>query len=188
MDFFNGIGKKFTHAARTVQELTREGVEGSRLALDLRSARGELDRQLADLGRAYYEWITEGVSEVPEDLIARVGASMEHIESLMAQKERSRPHARCPGCGFVQAENARFCSNCGRRMPEDAPEPVAAEEDTEYCAECGAMRHGSSIYCSVCGHSFDPQEAQAHEPPAPIETPAIAEPLEEPEAYTREDN
>ena len=122
MDFFNGLGKKFTKAARSVQELTREGVENTRLAADLRSARSELDRQFADLGRAYYESLSAG-DEVPEELVSRVRVTMEGIEALLAQKERARAQVRCPDCGAMQSEDARFCSSCGRRMPEPGPEP-----------------------------------------------------------------
>ena len=48
MEFFNDLGKKSSHAARSVQERTREGVENTRLSADLRAARAELERQLED--------------------------------------------------------------------------------------------------------------------------------------------
>lgn len=187
MDFFNGLGKKFTEAARSVQELTRESVESSRLTADLRSARSELDRQYAELGRAYYESLSDG-SEVPGALISRVRATLEEIDGLMAQKERSRTQVRCPGCGAMQSGGARFCSACGRRMPE--PDPVAEQEpsaecDAEYCAECGAMRQNGAKYCDVCGFAFDDAGIPAPAP-RPESSPAPAEPAEEPDEHLNE--
>lgn len=187
MDFFNGLGKKFTKAARSVQELTREGVENTRLAADLRSARSELDRQFADLGRAYYESLSDG-GEVPEELVSRVRVTMESIEALLAQKERARAQVRCPDCGAMQSEDARFCSSCGRRMPEPGPEPEdepAAEDDAEYCAECGAMRQNGAKYCDVCGFAFDDADVPAPAP-RPESDLAPAEPAEEPDEHLNE--
>lgn len=186
MDFFNEIGKKFTKAARSVQDLTREGVENTRLAADLRSARSELERRFADLGRAYYETLSDG-GEVPAELVSRVRATMEGIEALLAQKERARAQVRCPDCGAMQPEDARFCSSCGRRMPEPGPEPAdeppASEDGAEYCAECGAMREGNAKYCAVCGFSFDDADAPA---PRPETGEVPAEPAEEPDEHLNE--
>lgn len=187
MDFFNDLGKKFTKAARSVQELTREGVENTRLAADLRSARSELDRRLADLGRAYYESLSDG-GEVSPELVSRVRATMDSIDELLAQKDRTRAQVRCPGCGAMQAADARFCSSCGRQMPEPSPQPIeesVGEDGVEYCAECGAMRENHSKYCAVCGYAFDDAEMPA---PAPrsMSDEAPAEPSEEPAEHLNE--
>lgn len=179
MEFFNGLGRKFTNVARTVQERTRESVESTLLSADLRSAHSELERQLIELGRAYYASVTEGDCEVPEELVRRVRESMDQVDRLTGQRARSQ--ARCSSCGSVQSAEARFCSNCGRPMPENPPslveEPVI---DAQYCAECGAMRQGESRFCAVCGGAFDAAGTSAELPAAPaIPKP---EPLEEPES------
>ena len=188
MDFFNEIGKKFTKAARSVQDLTREGVENTKLAADLRSARSELERRFADLGRAYYETLSDG-GEVPAELISRVRTTMEGIEALLAQKERARAQVRCPDCGAMQPEDARFCSSCGRRMPEPCPAPVddepSAGGEPQYCAECGAMREGNAKYCAVCGFAFDDADVPAPAP-RPESVAAPAEPAEEPDEHLNE--
>ncbi len=181
MEFFNDLGKKFSHAARSVQERTREGVENTRLSADLRAARAELERQLTELGRAYFEFAGGG-EPVPDELVARVRATMEQIEALSAQRERARQQTRCPGCGAVQSGEARFCSNCGRPMPEKSPElrdAPAADDEVQYCEHCGAMRQNGVRFCTVCGAPFEPgEDAPAPQPPA---VPAPAAPLEEPE-------
>ena len=187
MEFFNDLGKKFSHAARTVQERTREGVESTRLSADLRAARGELERQFAELGRAYYESVT-GETPVPDELVARVRATLEQIEALTAQRERARQQTRCPSCGAVQSGEARFCSNCGRPMPEKAPDPAEEPTDSDelqYCEQCGAMRQGKSRFCVVCGFSFETEDAQPALQPAEEPVPE-SEPLEEPEATDAE--
>ena len=181
MEFFNDIGKKLSRAARGVQELTREGVESTRLAVDLRAARNELEKSYMELGRAYYESLSGG--DVPQAQIERVKACMEEIETLTALRDRPAKALRCPHCGMLQNEDARFCSSCGRRMPEEAPvfsTPASTEEDEpEYCNSCGAMRHGSAQFCPVCGNAFG-SGADLTEPVRAEKEPGF-EPLEEPE-------
>ena len=183
MDFLNDLGKKFTQAARSVQAFTRESTESTRLSSALRDAREELDSLYAELGRACYEQRVRPESEISDELYDRVTAALERLDELSARKDRK---ARCPGCGAVQALDARFCSNCGRRMPEDAPTPVTETDDTDgqYCPECGAMRKDDAGFCAVCGHSF--AEVPAPEAPAPeapdAPDPTRPEPLEEPDA------
>lgn len=185
MDFLNDIGKKVFRAARSVQELTREGVESTRLAADLRAARAELDKRYLALGRAYYAVVSGDVDEVPQELIEGVSGALAEIDSLNAQRERARAQEKCPGCGAMQSEGARFCSNCGRRMPEQAPAlaeetPEAAEE---YCAECGAMRHGESKFCPVCGCAFADGDVPAVIPAPQAEEAVPPEEPDDAEAY-----
>lgn len=178
MEFFNDIGKKLSRAARGVQELTREGMENTRLAVDLRAARSELEKSYAELGRAYYESLSGG--EVPQTLVDRVKNCLAEIETLTALRDRPAKSMRCPSCGTMQEDGARFCSCCGKRMPEEAPALPEEEEtdDAEYCADCGAMRRGDVQFCPVCGRAFGDENLP--EPVLPAEDPAV-EPLEEPE-------
>jgi len=154
MDFFGDLGRKFSHAARAVTERTRESVENTKLSVDLRAARAELESRLADLGRAYYDSVVVEGCPVPESLLLRVRESMAQVEALEGQRDRANRQCRCPACGSVQGAEARFCSNCGRPMPEAAPAEPEIEDDEEFCESCGAVRQGESRYCAVCGAAF----------------------------------
>ena len=172
MEFFNDLGKRFTRVARSVQERTREGLENTRLSADLYSLRGDLERQYTALGEAYFKAQLSG-EEVPQELFSRAKATYDRIEELTAQREN---RVRCPACGAYQAEDARFCSKCGRRMPEEAPEvadDASDEDESEYCPVCGAMRHEGSSFCVVCGHEFNAKTEEA--------APAAEEEKEAPE-------
>ena len=181
MDFLGGLGKKFSHAARTVTERTKDSVENTKLAVDLRSARSDLESRYAELGRAYYNSLTMENYEVPASLIQRVREGVALVESLAAQRDRALRQVRCAACGSAQPQEANFCSNCGRPMPESAPVlEESAPDDAEYCEFCGAMRQGTSNFCAVCGEAFSREDMN---PPAviqPAKEPA-PDPLEEPE-------
>lgn len=179
MDFFNDLSKKFSQAARTVQERTREGVETTKLSVDIRAARTELDARMLALGRAYYEHIANGGPDVDESLIRAVRESVAQIENLTAQRDRVRQQTRCPACGSAQPEGSRFCANCGRPMPEKSPEIAAPADNIQYCEQCGAMREGNSRFCAVCGSSFIPEDnPPALETSEPMSIPAPEEPAD----------
>lgn len=180
MEFFNDLGKKFSHAARSVQERTREGVESTKLTVDIRAARAELDNRLAALGRAYYEHVVNAGPEVDESMIRAVRESTARIESLSAQRDRVRQLTRCPACGSAQPEDSRFCANCGRPMPEKPPVVAESTVDTQYCEQCGAMREGNARFCAVCGSSFFPED----NPPALDSAPTAPMPAPEEPADT----
>lgn len=174
MEFFNDLGKKFSQAARSVQERTREGVESTKLTVNISAARAELDSRLAALGRAYYEHVVNGAPEADESLIRAVRESIAQIESLSAQRDRVRQQTRCPACGSAQPVDARFCANCGRPMPEKPPETAAPADGVQYCEQCGAMREGDARFCAVCGSSFIPEDNPPALEPAPAAAPMPA--------------
>ena len=181
MDFFCDLGRKFSHAARSVTERTKESVENTKLAVDLRAARNDLESRFAELGRAYYDSITMEKREVSQELIQSVREAIALVENLTAQRDNASRQVRCPSCGSTQAHDANFCSNCGRPMPESAPAMVeTAVDDAEYCDSCGAMRQGESKFCAVCGEAFAKEDAN---PPAIVQpTPSpVPDALEEPE-------
>lgn len=185
MDFFNGLGRKFTNVARTVQEITRDSVENNRLSSDMKSAEEELDRRCAVLGRAYFETLENPDAKIPASVIDAVRDAMNRVAALTAQRDRLNRRTRCPACGAVQAEDANFCSNCGRAMPEAVQEAPAPDAEAEYCERCGAMRGGEARFCEVCGGAFDPEDRIPELPDTvrkvsmpPAEEPDYAEHME----------
>lgn len=60
--------------------------------------------------------------------------------------ETGSSSGKCPKCGAELPENAKFCLNCGERVP-------AADDDTVICPECG-KRVPKAKFCPECGHKF----------------------------------
>lgn len=49
--------------------------------------------------------------------------------------------ASCPKCGAPQANNAKFCPECGEKLQKAA-----------FCPECGAKLTPGAKFCPECGH------------------------------------
>lgn len=179
MEFFNDLSKRFSNVAKSVSEKTKDSVEVTRIASDLRLQRNALEQLYTELGKVCYTIrMGEGDSEQAEQLAQRIQRTNQRIEELSAQRDTIRDVRRCPGCGSVMAKEARFCSACGRRLPEEAPRTEdEGPADAEYCPDCGAQRGEGERFCTVCGKSFeDAEPARTKETPvesvesAPINT------------------
>ena len=183
MEFFNDLSKRFSNVAKTVSEKTKDSVEVTRIANDLRIQKNSLEQLYSELGKVCYALRMGEAGAAPEQaeqLANRISSVKARIEELSAQRDAIRDVRRCPGCGAVSTKEARFCASCGRRLPEDAPVPEAMDK-AEYCPDCGAQRTGEERFCAVCGKSFvEPDEAASAPKDAPEAKP-VAFNVEEPE-------
>ena len=152
MAFFNDFKELFQNAAQTVTNKTKDGMETARLASESRSVANDLAAVYEQIGRVYVESEGRNAEELTL-LAAKAVALKERMEGLERQRMQLRNQSRCPACGAAAAKDARFCSSCGRRMPESAPEAekAPAVEDVNYCPECGAMLREGEKFCAVCG-------------------------------------
>ena len=59
---------------------------------------------------------------------------------------------QCPECDSYNAEDARYCDQCGSALPGGQQEPYEQEADeTIECPGCGAMNEPDARYCDQCG-------------------------------------
>ena len=113
MEFFNDLSKRFSNVAKSVTEKTKDSVEVTRIANDLRVQKNQLEQLYTDLGKACYAVrIGEGDADQAEQLAQRIQTVLARIEELSAQRDAIRDIRRCPGCGAVMTKDARFCSSC----------------------------------------------------------------------------
>ena len=182
MDFLNEFSKRFSSVARSVSEKSKESAEVTRLNGDLHAAEAALERLYSRYGKACYALQAgEGSRAAAEELALRIRAARLQVDELTAQRDAAREMKRCLSCGAVHPAQARFCSACGKRLPEEAPKPEPVEPG-EYCPNCGAQRENGEERCPICGAPFEPEAdapAIAEAKPVQEEVPDVEEPLEE---------
>lgn len=170
MDFLNGFGRKVNKVMRSVTEKTTESAGLARISAELRALTADCDRLFSELGHVCYALQAgEGDPGTARELCERIDDMQARIAELREQREALREPRRCPACGAVQGREHRYCSNCGKRLPEDAPVPAAPDAGA-YCPECGAAREGGEARCAVCGRPFEGEPAP--EPPGEAEAAA----------------
>lgn len=177
MDFLKEFSKQFSNIARSATEKNREGAEANRLNAQLKAAEDELERLYTRFGKASYAAVTgEGDSAEVESLALRVRATRLQVEELTAARDAVRELKRCVNCGMLFPKEARYCSACGKKLPEGAPKPEPVEAG-EYCPNCGAKREGGEPRCPVCGYDYAAPEPVPEPAPAPVPAePAPEEP------------
>lgn len=158
MAFFNDFKEKFTNAAHSVSNKTKDSLELTRISGEIRTMEDKVSSLYTELGRNYFN---NAGKEACDALCSRIAELREKIGEMDQRRMQLRNQNRCPACGAVMNEGARFCSNCGRRMPEPeaAAEPAPDAENTQFCPECGAMRRDDASFCDICGHDFNGQES-----------------------------
>lgn len=178
MDYLKEFGKQVSHVARSVSGKPKGGSELSRLNAEVKAAEDALEKLYARYGKASYA-LNQGSGDARalEDLAVQVHAAQLRLGELTEQRDAAKQFKRCPSCGAVHPSQAKFCSACGKRLPDEAPRPEPMAEG-EYCPGCGALREGGEARCPVCGAYFD-APALVSEPMA-ASMPEIATDIEEP--------
>ena len=192
--FFSDLGKTFQNAAKSIQKMTSDGVEATKLNSELRALRDERSKLFASLGEAYYATRgKEGSAEQLDLLVRRIDELEERTQAVRAELDALDNKQRCPGCNVAVDKSAKFCPSCGAKMPEAAPSEQEVEDNAgdapaaaEYCAKCGALRQGEARFCPVCGQPYDPE---ASKPEIEINWPEAdaQDPAEEPAPEERDE-
>jgi class 3 adenylate cyclase/tetratricopeptide (TPR) repeat protein len=80
------------------------------------------------------------------------------------RKSTAGPGTHCPDCGFANAADAHFCSQCGHSMGAERA-----------CPQCGAGCASDSRFCSNCGTRLAPVIGPVGEAPRPYTPTHLAE-------------
>lgn len=65
---------------------------------------------------------------------------------------QTQVQVRCPNCGTLNPENAKFCSSCGQGL-------VQQQAATQACPQCGTANPADAKFCANCGHALAQSQA-----------------------------
>lgn len=120
--------------------------------------------------------------EISEMLAAkREGRHPQKDEKDEKPKEVVETGKKCPECGTLNKENAKFCVGCGKSFEEKTvkikPVDIKDAKDTKICSSCKSEIPENAKFCVVCGEtqevSTEKQEEEIETPEAVIETKKV---------------
>lgn len=182
MDFLNGFGRKVNRVMRSVTEKTTESASLSRVLGELNALKDECDRLFNELGRVCYGLQNgEGDPTAISRLCGQIEERQARIAELNEQRDALKEPRRCPACGSAQGREARYCSSCGKRLPEDGPVAASPATDEAFCPNCGAAKEPEATVCPLCGRPYAPDAREAAPAEGDAQPPAVDIDTEEPE-------
>lgn len=174
-DIIMDVLEKVQDIVKAASDKTSEIIEVSRLKAGIAEERRALTDQMAKLGAIYYELYKNGEVLTPDAVnicmiadkysnkIEERQAELTRINEANAAKRAAKNPApvsteqECPECGSKNPEGAKFCFDCGAKLPEiidvEASEVVQEAEQAQkrYCVSCGAELGEGKKFCSECG-------------------------------------
>ncbi|MCL2300278.1 MAG: zinc ribbon domain-containing protein [Firmicutes bacterium] len=131
-----------------------EKIGGALGALD--GMRQQETRLFEDIGRQAWEQSPNAWPEGAqlEKLRQDMAAAREALDALRAERETEEEEAkhRCAGCGYRNADDAKFCNQCGNPLPGAFPAAAPAEP---VCGSCGTKLLPGALFCAECGAKQD---------------------------------
>ena len=127
MEFFDKLSETIVSAGKDVGQKAKDVSEIAKLKMDIRSKEDFVEKQYAELGKAYYEKHKEDETEetgengekTPEqEHFFLISEALSEIERMRAEVFKLQGAAECPKCGAKMPQGAAFCSNCGTKMDD----------------------------------------------------------------------
>lgn len=139
-----------------------KNTEINRLQKQMDSQTAFLRDLYAQLGEAYANAHADDTDGEYASLLADIRAGRQTFEQMKAEITALRGQILCPECGAVLPADAKFCINCGAKIPERV-------DTTLRCNSCGSPLLADAKFCTVCG---TPVAAAAPDvPAAPVVLP-----------------
>ena len=118
MEFFDKLSETIVSAGKDVGQKAKDVSGIAKLKMDIRSKEDFVEKQYAELGKAYYEKHKDEEEGEEAEQFFLIREAVEEIERMKAEVLRIQGSAECPKCGAKMPEGAVYCSNCGTKMDD----------------------------------------------------------------------
>lgn len=133
MDFQKKVSegaKSLVEGAKIFGKKSGDLVESTKIKFEISKLEKEVDNNISALGNLVFLKFKgeEGYEEEIERLLNTSKSLEEEIADLNEQVEKLHPKTPvCPVCSTEHPPGAKFCSNCGAKIEQEAP-PAAPVE------------------------------------------------------------
>ena len=153
-DLFGKIKGSIDKSVATVSVKSNEFVETTKFKTQIATLEKEIEELQKTVGKGYHrKWLNQesDFEEINEICViikakeAEIESCKQEIKNLQNESKKilnAEDGNKCPSCGAVNKENAKFCAGCGMKLIED---------DTTFCS-CGAKVKLTAKFCPACGN------------------------------------
>ena len=129
MAFFDEVGKRLNDVVSSVQK----SADAAKVQRQISQKMSEFDAVYRQIGQLYY---ASRVRNTPPDptidtLCKTLTVMTEEVEALKKKADEIQNIRRCPDCGMTLDRQSRFCSHCGAKIADAAPETAKPEPEND---------------------------------------------------------
>lgn len=118
MSFLDDMRESLVSAGKDVSQKAKEVSGIAKLKLDVKSKEDFVEKQYAELGRAYFEAHRDDEERAEDEQFKVIREALAEIERMKTEILNLQGAAECPNCGAKMPAGASFCSSCGTKMEE----------------------------------------------------------------------
>lgn len=146
MSLLEHFNRAKTEISQKVVQESRGAGENLRLKNAISANEQKIKQMYMEIGEAYYKEKQDNPEIFAKPMV-------ETVFRLMAENEENRKkisvlkgNVICTKCGFGNQQGAKFCGECGARLPEKMPVLGGV-----ICPKCGAQAEEGMRFCMSCG-------------------------------------
>ena len=158
MSFLDNISKKVSQTSQEAIKKTKNFADTTKLNTQIDAEHKAIHDVLLQIGKKYFDDNRTSPGEGYENQFALIEASFTKIADYQDQIRRIKGIVVCLNCGAENADEAKFCSTCGARLPEhEHAEAESAPEGggVRRCPSCGAELASDAAFCTNCGAKLE---------------------------------
>lgn len=148
----NSFFDKVKGVAKDTADNAKKATEKAKLKHEISGLESKKKENFCAIGKLFYEASVGAPEEKYATLFAAIEDATEEIQKKQKEIAEMDTLVACPNCGKRIRPDVAFCSQCGMKMEQPAPEPAPApQQNTTFCPGCGTSVPGEAAFCPGCG-------------------------------------
>ncbi len=155
MSVFDNIGNKLSNIGGSIKQGATTFTETMQYNSNIERAKKDMKDVYTELGERFFNDNKENVPEQYRDIFARIIEIECYIEATKQAMRELTGARECPNCKAEVQKGQLFCTVCGTRIEDPAPQTGAV-----YCKNCGQEIQPGFRFCTRCGAKVEDYTTQ----------------------------
>ncbi len=149
MSVLDDVRMGLAEKGQSIADKARDSAEEVRQKNEIKKKESEMEQLIAKIGAMTVRNNAKRTTQECPDEMKRLLILNKELKELEAAVHKARPTKACRFCGKAIPQEARYCTECGRRQDVDEQPPAPAGIS---CPMCGAAIREGDTECVICGY------------------------------------